>query len=301
MSQAEVRLLVDCKNLLGEGVMWNTEEQRVYWTDVYGKRLFRCNAEGNELESFELPEKMASFAFDPNGDLLAAFASGLFRFQPGSGRCERLTEFEPEQAATRLNDGRCDRAGRFVVGGCHEGFYNPVSSVLSYAASSQSATSSKPATLLRDVALTNGIAFSVDGRRMFFSDSESLVYHCFDYEPETGELGEPQVFATVPRGEGFADGACVDASDRLWSSRYYGGCVQQYNPDGSLGIRVEVPTRCVSCVCFGGPQLDTLFITTGRKDLSDKQLASEPQAGGLFCVKPGARGLPEARFGAHLF
>jgi sugar lactone lactonase YvrE len=157
MSFREARLLVDCRNLLGECVQWRHEDGRVYWCDVYGRRLFRCDPSGQRLESWPLPEKMASFTFDARGDLLCAFASGLFRWRLESGRCERLTEFEPELAATRLNDGRCDRAGRFIVGGCHEGFYNPVSSVVSYEGGAAART------LITDVALANGIAFSRNG------------------------------------------------------------------------------------------------------------------------------------------
>jgi L-arabinonolactonase len=295
MSQVQAELLVDCRNELGEGVQWNPDEARLYWTDVYGLRLYRCDEEGQQLESWELPEKLASFAFDSSGDLLAAFASGLFRFRPKTGLRDRLTHFEPEEPNTRLNDGRCDRAGRFIVGGCHEGFYNPVSTVVSYAGGRDART------LLTDVALTNGIAFSKDGRRLYFTDSESLAYHAYAYDPETGELGERTLFALIPRGRGFADGACVASDDSLWSARYYGGLVQQYLPDGQEGQQVLVPTRCVACVCFGGKNLDTLFITTGRKDLGAKERTQDPHAGGLFRARVQHVGLPESRFGQRLF
>jgi len=295
MTTLEPTLLVDCKNQLGECVLWNTDNQRLYWTDIYGQRLYSCNEDGGDLEVRELPDKLGSFAFDPKGDLLAAFSKGLFRYQLATGRLERLTEFEPALERTRLNDGRCDRSGRFVVGGCHQEFYNPVSSVISYSGGREART------LVGAVALTNGIAFSLDGRRMYFSDSETLVYHWFDYDPETGRLGERHIFARIPEGRGFVDGSAVDAGDAVWNARYYGGVVQQYLPDGSEGLRVVMPTDCPSCVCFGGEHLDTLFITTARKDLKPDALAAQPGAGGLFKVKVGVRGVPESRFGQPLF
>jgi len=291
----EPTLLVDCKNQLGECVVWNPERQRLYWTDIYGRRLYSCAEDGSDVELRELPDLLGSFALDPDGNLLAAFSKGLFRYQLDTGRLDRLTHFEPELERTRLNDGRCDRAGRFVVGGCHQGFYDPVSSVISYSGSGEART------LLRNVALTNGIAFSVDGRRMYFSDSETRVYHWYDYDPATGVLGARHVLARIPEDAGFADGSAVDERDGLWNARYYGGLIQQYQPDGSEGERIAMPTDCPSCVCFGGKNLDTLFITTARKDLSADELRAQPAAGGLFKVHVGVRGLPESRFAERLF
>jgi L-arabinonolactonase len=295
MRELEARLLVDSQNLLGECVLWNAVDQRVYWTDVYGQKLYSCDPEGQGLLVRELPDKLGSFAFDPDGNLLAAFAKGLYRYELASGRSERLTSFEPEQERTRLNDGRTDRAGRFVVGGCHQGFYNPVSSVISYSGGSSART------LLEGVALTNGIAFSLDGSRMYFSDSETYLYHWYEYDVRTGELGARHVLTQLARGQGFADGSAVDADDNLWNARYYAGLVQQYRPDGSEALRVRLPTACVTCVCFGGPELDLLFITTGSKDRSEAQRRAEPGAGGLFVVKPGVKGVAEPRFMQSLF
>lgn len=298
MSALEAKLLVDCKDLLGECVLWNERDQSVYWTDVYGQRLHRCDAWGGRLETRELPEILGSFAFDPAGNLLMAFASGLFRYHWSSGQRERLTTFEPEIAATRLNDGRCDRDGRFVVGGCHQGFYNPVSSVISYTGGSEAQT------LIREVALTNGIAFSVDGTRMYFSDSETLVYHWYEYDRARGTLGRRHVLTEIPKGQGFADGSCIDADDNLWNARYYGGVVQQYFPDGREGLRIVLPTSCPTCVCFGGENLDVLFVSSASKDLTAVERAAQPSAGGLFAVDlsgAGVRGLPEARFARELF
>jgi L-arabinonolactonase len=292
--ELQASLLVDCNNALGECVQWNDQQQRVYWTDVYDSRLYSCEADGSAVGSVTLPEKLGSFAFDPAGNLLAAFESGLFRYELATGRADRLTHFEPDIAATRLNYGRCDRAGRFGVGGCHQGFYNPVSSVVVY-------DGKQARTLIENVALTNGIAFSVDGSRLYFSDSETLLYHWYDYDGDKGTIGERHLLTELPKGQGFADGSCVDADDNVYNARYYAGFVQQYRPDGSEGLRVNVPTECVTCVCFGGKHLDTLFITTGHKDLDASKRAAQPAAGGLFSVKLAARGLTESRFAQTLF
>jgi L-arabinonolactonase len=293
-SELEATLLVDCQNLLGEGVMWNAEHARVYWTDVYGLALYSCSADGSDLVKRGLPEPLGSFAFDPNNDLIAAFASGLFRYELATGQRERLTRFETHLPRTRMNDGRCDPLGRFVVGGCHQGYRHPVSSVIAY-------DGQEVRTIIDGVALTNGIAFSTSGARMYFTDSETRVYHYYDYDATSGALGARHVFTTIPDTDGFADGAAVDADDNLWSARYYGGLVQQYRPDGSEGLRVRVPAECVACVCFGGEGYDQLFITTGKKDVKRERGAAQPHAGGLFTLQVAARGLPERRFRQRLF
>lgn len=287
------QLRVDCKNALGECVTYRPEDGRVYWTDVYDCALYSCLPDGSSVRVQRLPEKLGSFAFDPDGNLLLALESGLFRWNVAKAP-ERLTTFEAELEATRLNDGRCDRDGRFVVGGCHQGYYNPQSSVVSY-------DGERTRTLIERVALTNAIAFSRDGRRMYFSDSETRIIYRYEYHRETGTLGERQVFARIADDEGFADGSCVDAEDCLWNARYYAGFVQRYRPDGSLDLRVSLPTDCVTCACLGGENFDTLFVTTGRKDLSEKEREEQPTAGGLFAVQVPATGLPESRFGSSLF
>jgi L-arabinonolactonase len=293
----EPALIVDCQNLLGECVLYNQRDQRVYWTDVYGQRLYSCDEDGGDVIVRQLPDKLGSFAFDPDGNLLAAFTKGLYRYELRTGRYDRLTRFEMEPGLerTRLNDGRCDRAGRFIVGGCHQGFYNPVSSVISYGGGAEAQT------LLARVALSNGIAFSLDGRRMYFSDSETLEYHWYEYDQQSGELGARHLFTRIPADSGFADGSTVDASDNVWNARYYGGIVQQYRADGSEGERVTLPTDCPTSVCFGGRDLDVLFITTARKDLSESKLRAQPGAGGLFKVRTGATGVPETVFRDRLF
>lgn len=294
----EAELLVDCKNQLGECVIYNNTDRRLYWVDINGKQLLHCRENGQDLVRVDFPEQVGSFALDPEGNLLAALESGLFRYHLGTRQLERLTTFEAELPATRLNDGRCDRAGRFVVGGCHQGYYNPVSSVIRYDGKTTE-------TLIENVALTNAIAFSPDGSRMYFSDSETQKLYWYEYPQRDNKQGAPlgnrHLFAEIAKDQGFADGSCVDADGNLWNARYYGGIVQQYYPDGSLGVTINVAADCVTCICFGGENLDTLYITSGRKDVKPEQMARQPHAGGLFRVKVPAKGMRETRFAQRLF
>ena len=288
----KAELLVDCNNILGEGVQWNADHQRVWWTDIHGRALWSCDADGGHVEKIDTEERLGSFAFDPDNNILAAFESGLFRWSPGTDRLERLTRFEPEIATSRYNDGRCDRQGRFVVGGINEDGLKQTSTLTRYDGEIE--------TLLSGIGCSNSICFSPDGAWFYFTDTPTKVIHRYAYDGQT--LGPPEVFATAGGGRaGFPDGACVDADGAIWSTRFWGGHVQQILADGNEGLRIDVGAPQVSCACFGGPNFDRMFITTAQDELPEKMAAAAPLSGGLFVAEPGVRGLPETRYGKSLF
>lgn len=288
----KAELLIDAKCILGEGVQW--DGARVWWTDIHGRALWSCDAEGGQLETIKTIERLGSFAFDPEGKILAAFESGLFRWDIERDRLERLTDFEPGHPTSRLNDGRCDRAGRFVVGGIDEDGLKPTSSVIRY-------DGERTEELRTRVGVTNSICFSPDGRWMYFADTPSKVIERYPYDPETGRLGAPAAFFTVAGEAGFPDGSCVDAAGALWNARFWGGRVQEILPNGTEGRRIDVDAPQVTCACFGGPKLDRMFITTAREHFTEEQAQAHPLSGGLFVAEPGVAGMPESRFGRPLF
>src|SRR5690606_19599409 len=171
---------------------------------------------------------------------------------PASGRRDLLAAVQPDTVSTRMNDGRCDPAGRLIAGGIDEDGVKPIAEVLSF-----DGTAAK--TLISGVGCSNSIAFSGDGRRMYFADSPTRQILAYAYDPATGVLGERRVFAVLSPDEGVPDGSCVDAEDGLWNARYGGACVQRYLPDGTPDLRVDLPVSNVTCACFGGANLDKLF------------------------------------------
>lgn len=294
MKEIQAELLIDCKNALGEGIQWSVRDQRVYWLDIENARLYSCNEAGQDLVVKELPERLCAFAFDPDGNILGAFASGFYRYNPVTEQRDLLALFDQDIAGTRLNDGRCDRDGRFICGGFVEGSEKPITSVVSYERGAL-----KP--LISSVTCTNSISFSGDGKRMYFADSPTKIIYYYDYDKATGAISNRTVFATLADGEGVPDGSAVDANDGLWNARFFGSCVQQYLPDGTLATNIAVPVPNVTCACFGGKNLDKLFITTARVAMRDDQLDKYPQAGGLFVATPGVKGRPEDGLAERLF
>ncbi|MEM7060961.1 MAG: SMP-30/gluconolactonase/LRE family protein [Pseudomonadota bacterium] len=287
-------LLIDAKCSLAEGIQWRKDQQRLWWTDIHGCELWSSDEFGERIERHETPERLGAFAFDPNGHLLCAFESGLFRWDLNGDRLDRLTDFEPVHPTSRMNDGRCDRQGRFIVGGMDENELKHTSSVIQYA-------SGHAETILTQVGCSNSICFSPDGRWMYFTDTPTGKIKRFAYDPGDGKLGDEKIFYVDVAGNGFPDGSCVDNDGALWNARFNGGSVHQVLPDGSAGKRVSVDAPQVTCACFGGTNLDRLFITTARENMSEQDLAAYPLSGGIFVAAPNAVGLPETRFAEPLF
>ena len=287
-------LLIDARNTLGEGIQWNARQQRLWWTDIHGRALWSCDADGGAVVRLETVERLGSFAFDPSDHLLAAFESGLFRWDIDGDRLERLTDFEPDRATTRLNDGRCDRKGRFITGGVEETDLSPLSSLIRFA-------DGRCETLRPQIRCANSICFSGDGHWMYFADSPTREILRFPYDAETGQIGEPEVFHKVSEVDGVPDGSCIDAEDALWNARFNGGHVQRILRDGSPGLRIQVDAPQVTNCCFGGARLDRLYITTAAENMAPEDMAASPKSGGLFIAEPGVTGLPEERFAGRLF
>ncbi|MEM7212131.1 MAG: SMP-30/gluconolactonase/LRE family protein [Pseudomonadota bacterium] len=291
----KAELLVDAKCTLAEGIQWRPDQQRLWWTDIHGCALWSCDGEGADVVRTETPERLGSFAFDPDGHLLCALESGLFKWDLDRDRLERLTDFEPSHPTSRMNDGRCDRQGRFIAGGIDEDGLKPTSTLIRYAGREQE-------TLHRAIGCSNSICFSPEGDWMYFADTPSRVIQRFPYDFETGAVGKNEDFFRLTEDcPGFPDGSCTDATGAIWNARFNGYGVQQILPDGTPGIWIDVPVPQVTCACFGGVDLDRLYITTARERMSDVDLAKHPVSGGIFVVEPGVTGLSEDRFSERLF
>lgn len=288
------QLLIHPECILGEGIQWNTALQRLFFTDIHGSRLLSCDADGGDLVDRPLPERLCAFAFDPDGHMLCGFESGLFRFDLAADKLERLTRFEPDQPTTRLNDGRCDRQGRFLIGGMNEDDLKPASSLIRY-------TGGATETLITGIGCSNSLSFSPNGRRMYHTDTPTRTIFTYAYNPETGALGPRETFAKLEDPQGFPDGSCADADSSLWNAEFNGSAVQEYRADGAKGRRITVDAPQVTCCCFGGPNLDRLYITTAREHMTSDQVTAAPNSGALFIADVGAQGLEETGFAERLF
>ncbi|RZA31922.1 MAG: SMP-30/gluconolactonase/LRE family protein, partial [Lysobacteraceae bacterium] len=219
--------------------------------------------------------------------------SGLAFFSFSTGAVERILDVEADIPATRLNDGRCDRQGRFVFGMFNQqdgpkqalgGFYRLDTDLR---------LERLP---LPNAAIANSICFSPDGRRMYYADSATRAIHCCEYDPHSGAIGALRVFVGAVAAPGEPDGSCIDADGYLWSTRWGAGQLMRFAPDGRLDRVVALDAPQPSCPAFGGPSLSTLYATTAFLGMSAGDRAAAPLSGSLFRMELDVRGLPESRF-----
>ncbi|HET7718041.1 MAG TPA: SMP-30/gluconolactonase/LRE family protein [Bauldia sp.] len=288
MDKAE--LLLDCRNLHGEGILWNPADGRVWWTDIHGKHLWWYEPESRRAGSIPMADRVCCFAPRRSGGFIVAFAKSVAFYDPASGVTKEIHSFEPNKTGTRLNDGRTDRQGRFIAGGMNEAGGSETSSVL------RVDPDGSVTTILDGVGCANSTCFTPDGRQMYFADSFVGTIWAYDYDPATGTPSNPRVLNDFKGEPGIPDGSCVDAEGAVWNAEWNGRRVVRVMPDGRIDRVIEVPAPKVTCCTFGGPDLDTLYITTSRLEMAPEELAAEPSSGSLYVFKPGVRGVVDAPF-----
>lgn len=285
-------LVFDCRNHHGEGVLWSAEHSLLMWTDIHGKALWTFDPATNQAHSHALPDRLACFAPRKGlawNQILAAFADGFALYDVLTGERRDIARFEADRSRTRLNDGRTDPAGRFIAGGMDEG--DPMSPLSSVVVVDHDLSTRM---LFEGVACANSTCFSPDGKRMYFADSMTGAIEVFDYDVDHGAASSRR---TLVQTGGVPDGSCVDAEGYIWNAVWEGHRIERYAPDGRLDRVVEVPVAKPTCCDFGGPDLDTLYITTSRLGTDEATLEREPLSGSLFAYRAGVRGLPGKPFG----
>lgn len=286
-------LLIDAQAELGECAIWCDITQNLYWTDIEGSAIFRWQMSSGEVRRWSLPDRVGCFALCTRPtQLLLGLSHGVALFDMEREVLSPVVPVEPENPTTRINDGRCDRQGRFVFG-----MYNQAADKAPighfYRVDADLNVERLP---LPAVATANSIAFSPDGDLIYFTDTPTRQIHRAAYFAD-GRIGAPEPFVVLSAEDtGNPDGAAIDADGGLWSARWGGSSVVRYDSIGKETDRIDVPVSQATCPAFGGPDLNRLFITTARTGLDAAALEGEPAAGGVFSVAPGWRGLPESRF-----
>lgn len=286
-----MELVVDGKNVLGECVLWCERSGRLLWTDIPASTLWVHVPASGQTRSWTMPERLASFALTADDDrLLLGLATGLAFFEFSTGKIERICEVEPELAGTRINDGRCDRQGRFVFGMFNQDS-DPRAAIGGFYRLNRDLTLERLP--LGNVAIANSICFSPDGATMYYADSQARAIRCCAYGDE---VGESRMFVDLSGEKGEPDGSTVDAEGYLWNASWGAGRLVRYAPDGTVERVLMLKAPQPTCVAFGGPGLDTVYATSARQWLSDGELDAAPASGGVFKSSVDVCGLPEQRF-----
>jgi L-arabinonolactonase len=287
-----LRIEVACedRDLLGEGPLWDVQEQRLYWIDSYRPAIHSMDANGGDKRTWRLPEPIGSMALRVRGGAVLSLRSGFHLFDFKTGEVRRFNETHPGELRPRLNDGKVDRQGRFVAGSMDFEERDPVGKLF------RLDPDLTLHTLDEGIICSNGPCWSPDGRTLYFADTGRRAIYAYDYDTATGNVLSRRLFASFDKLRGFPDGATVDEEGYVWSVEVYSGRLIRFDPGGGVDRIVGLPVQSTTSLSFGGPDLSIAFVTSMARPMGG-QHHREREAGCLFKIYGlGVRGLPEPRF-----
>lgn len=278
--------IADVGALLGEGPVWVARNEALYWVDIVSGKLFRRVS--GRTDVLDPGRTLCSIVPRLKGGFVGGSLDGLVAIGEDFA-VTPLVHPEVDQPGNRFNDGKVDRAGRFWAGTMDRKESKDTGSLYRL---------DPDLTCTRvdsGYSVTNGPAFSVDGRTMYHTDSGRQTIFAFDLD-DAGGASNRRVLTRFGPGDGYPDGMTVDAEDCLWVAFWDGWCVRRLSARGERLQEIAVPVQRPTSCAFGGKDLGQLFITSARRDLTAAEMERQPQAGGLFCVKPGVTGIAECPF-----
>ncbi len=290
----DVRVAVATPSLLGESPMWHPREHVLYYCDIPGKRLNRFDPATGAQSHWDFDSEPGSIAPRIDGSLLMAMRDGLFSFDPATGEREKLADAPYDPAHERFNDGKADPQGRFWVGTIYEPRDPALAALYCFSDDKLERRAEK-------ITVSNGLAWSPDGRTMYWSDTKAHEIYAFDFDPATGDLSRRRVFASFPVKTadqdlavygGRPDGAAVDTEGCYWVAMFEGQRLLRLSPQGEVIREVRLPVRCTTMPCFGGADLKTIYLTTAREKRPAEELARQPHAGCVLSLRVDVAGLP---------
>ena len=291
MTAAAVELVLDARADLGEGPRWDAHGQRLLWVDIMRGRVHAYTPARAGCRSVDVGRPVGALAGAADGGVVLAVAGGFARLDWDSGQIRMLAAIEADRPHSRMNDGACDPGGRFWAGTRalderpHAGALYRLDRDLTVH------------TMLTEVTISNGIDWSLDGRRMYYVDSPTRRIDVLDFDASTGAIANRRPFVSVPAEAGIPDGLTVDAHGFVWLALWGGAALHRYDPEGARERVVPLPVTHPTSCAFGGSDLDELYVTSARRPLSADERARQPMAGGLLRVRPGVVGRPANLFG----
>lgn len=288
---ADLRALGDIRTHVGENPLFDAATGCLYWIDVRETpAIHRIDLASGDAREWRLGEDIGSIALAGDGRLLAGLRSGFAFFDVATGKFSAIVDPESALPHNRMNDGKCDVAGRFWCGSM-----NPESGTADGSLYVLDAEL-RCRHVLSDLVTPNGLAWNAAGDTFFLADTRRGFIDAFDYDVRTATIGGRRVFADLGGLPGGPDGATVDAADHLWSAQFDGGCLIRYHPAGHIDRVVRLPvTRPTSCA-FGGDDHRQLFVTTATRGLTAEQLRAQPLAGRVLVLDVGVAGVPANAF-----
>ncbi len=281
----DVACVVDARNTIGESPVWSAAENALYWVDILGARIHRWEPATGAQRAWPVPAAIGSIGLRASGGLVLAMRSGFHLMDLASGEIRFLHHPEPDLPTNRLNDGKVSPEGRFWAGTMDD---RPVKEKRGHLYRLDPDHSCHR--MASGVVVSNGLAWSPDGRTMYHSDSRGAAIYRYAYDSDAGTIGPRQLHVEMQPEWGRPDGAAVDAEGCYWSCGISAGRINRFAPSGELIAYVDVPVSHPTMPCFGGSDLKTLFVTSLREGVPEDVLARNPLSGGVFALQPGIAG-----------
>ena len=285
-----IEIVTDKRDELGECPLWDERTQSLFWIDSHARLVRRITPASGEYREWVLPSAIGSIALCESGRLLVALASEFSYLDLETGALEKIAGVTHVEEKIRMNDGRTDRAGRFVAGSLVMGRNEKLGALYRVDAAGHVNM------LDKGFAISNGTCFSPEGDWLYFTDSRTRKIMRYPYDKATGLVGTPMVLIDTEPLASAGDGATVDSEGFLWTALVEIGKMGRFSPEGKLDRLIDMPVRYVTCPCFGGPKLDILYVTS-ISNSGNALKDDHPDAGALFAIHgTGVSGLPEVRF-----
>lgn len=269
--------------ILAEGPLYNKKENSFYCVDIKAKSIHSYSLATKEIKTYQFNKEVGTFSFTDKNRLIVALEDGLYYFDLKTQKLNFITNPELNLINNRFNDGKCDKKGRFFVGSM-DNFEKDITGAL-YIFEDK---------IIRKVetnlAISNGLGWNKKSTKFYLTDSPKRVIYEYDYNLESGTLSNRKIFAKVSEKDGYPDGLCLDKEDNIYSAHWAGFKITKYAPDGTILKTIPMPVPNVSSCCFGGEDLSTLFITTAKKGLSQKELEKYPKSGSIFTKEMDIKG-----------
>lgn len=286
----EVTCIWEIPAQLGEGPLWVAAENAIYWVDIISQKVHRLSLDSGAQRTWTFDQPVTSLAIRESGGFVGTVRDGFAAINFATETIEPITLPEADLPENRFNDGKVDGHGRFWAGTMHMKEKEATGSLYRL---DPDHTLHK---LDSGYIITNGPAFSADGKTMYHNDSVKGIVYAFDLHND-GTVGDKRPFLQLTDpAEGAPDGMTVDSENCLWLAHYGGARLTRYSPTGQVLQVVPLPVPNVTSCTFGGENLDTLYITTASQGLSPSELEQYPLAGSLFAYQPGITGLPTPQF-----
>jgi sugar lactone lactonase YvrE len=291
--------VVDSRDSLGEGCLWDAEAQALWWLDIARpSRIHRFIPQTQTHDIWTSPLLLTAIAKKKSGGFIVGGEDGVYDFDHVTGLTTAFCKPESNTPHNRMNDGAVDPQGRFWLGSMMQniGPHGEDCDINADTGNLFRITADGASQIMeRNVGVSNGPCWSPDGNTFYFSDSKNQVIYAYDFDGGNGEIGNRRVF-NDDKSRGYPDGATVDAEGFVWSARWEGACVIRFDPKGRVDRIFDVPASRVTCPVFGGADMDTLFVTTSRAHVDAATLARFPDQGGVFAFKPGVKGILKNEF-----